>query len=94
MKRGTKDLYFDWDFIYEAGGLQTTALTDQRGAKAKARKKMVRLQESKIIENWDEELTGVRIIPKKQKRKLKSEVKNDLGQRVTLLSLKNKPLRY
>jgi hypothetical protein len=72
---GTKNLHVDWDFIFEAGNLQATALSNQRGARAKARKKMDRLKESEIIEKWDEELMGVCVTPQKQKRKPKSEVK-------------------
>lgn len=71
--RGSKNLYFDWDFIFEAGNLQTTALSNQRGARAKARKKMDRLQESEIIERWDEEFMGVCITPKKQKKSEKAQ---------------------
>jgi hypothetical protein len=73
--RGNQNLHVDWDFIFEAGNLQTTALSNQRGAKAKARKKMDRLRESEIIEKWDEELMGVCVTPKKQKRKDKKEAK-------------------
>ena len=73
--RGNCKLHVDWDFIFEAGNLQITALSNHRGAKAKARKKMDRLQESEIIEKWDEELMGVCVTPKKQKRKEKIEAK-------------------
>lgn len=71
--RGSKEIHYDWDFIFSAGNLQTTASTNHRGAKAKARKKMDRLQENEIIEKWDEELLGVRITPKPQKAKSKSK---------------------
>jgi hypothetical protein len=64
-----------WDFIFEVGNLQTTALSNHRGAKAKARKKMDRLQEGEIIENWNEELMGVCVTPKKQKRTAPKEDK-------------------
>lgn len=74
--RGGRNLHVDWDFIFEAGNLQTTALSNQRGAKAKARKKMDRLQESEIIEKWDEELMGVCVTPKSQKRKENNKAKN------------------
>jgi hypothetical protein len=70
---GSKDIYFDWKFIFEAGNLQTTAITNQRVAKAKARKKMDRLKKSEIIEKWDEELMGVCVTPKKQKKKPKED---------------------
>lgn len=75
MGRGSKNLHLDWDFIFEAGNLQTTALSNQRGARAKARKKMDRLQENEIIEKWDEEFLGVCVTPKKQKKRLKPEIK-------------------
>ncbi|MBS0624374.1 MAG: hypothetical protein JSS62_07140 [Verrucomicrobia bacterium] len=69
MNRGSKNLHYDWDFIFEAGNLQPTALSNPRGAKAKARKKMDRLQKNEIIEKWNEELMGVCVTPKKQTRK-------------------------
>lgn len=71
--RGSKEIHYDWDFIFEAGNLQTTASTNHRGAKAKARKKMDRLQASEIIEKWDEGLLGVHITPKPQQAKSKSK---------------------
>lgn len=77
MGRGTKNLHYDWDFIFEVGNLQTTALSNHRGAKAKARKKMDRLQEGEIIENWNEELMGVCVTPKKQKKKNSQENKKN-----------------
>lgn len=77
MGRGTKNLHYDWDFIFEVGNLQTTALSNHRGAKAKARKKMDRLQEGEIIENWNEELMGVCVTPKKQKKKSIQEDKKN-----------------
>jgi hypothetical protein len=67
--RGSQELHFGWDFIFEAGNLQATAHTKKAVAKAQARKKMDRLQESGVIEKWDEELLGVRITPIKQTRK-------------------------
>ncbi len=70
-KKGNCDIHVDWDFIFEAGNLEKTAISNQRGAKAKARKKMDRLQENKIIEKWDEELMGVCVTPNKQKQKEK-----------------------
>jgi hypothetical protein len=78
MGRGTKNLHYDWDFIFEVGNLQTTALSNHRGAKAKARKKMDRLQEGEIIENWNEELMGVCVTPKKQKKKSPKEDKKNI----------------
>lgn len=77
MGRGTKNLHYDWDFIFEVGNLQTTALSNHRVAKAKARKKMDRLQEGEIIENWNEELMGVCVTPKKQKKKSSQEDKKN-----------------
>lgn len=71
--RGTKDLYHDWEMIFEAGNLQKTATYNPREAKAKARKKMARIQERGIIENWSEDLRGIHVIPKKQKMGSKSE---------------------
>jgi hypothetical protein len=79
MGRGTKNLHYDWDFIFEVGNLQTTALSNHRGAKAKARKKMDRLQEGEIIENWNEELMGVCVTPKKQKKKGSQENKRSIA---------------
>jgi hypothetical protein len=78
MGRGSKNLHYDWDFIFEVGNLQTTALSNHRGAKAKARKKMDRLQEGEIIENWNEELMGVCVTPKKQKKKGVQEDKKSI----------------
>jgi hypothetical protein len=78
MDHGNRNLYVDWDFIFEAGNLQTTALSNHRGAKAKAKKKMDRLQKSQIIEEWNEDLMGqVCITPKKQKRMSKKEKKTE-----------------
>lgn len=78
MGKGSKNLHYDWDFIFELGNLQTTALSNHRGAKAKARKKMDRLQEGDIIENWNEELMGVCVTPKKQKRSKQQEDKKSI----------------
>lgn len=75
MGRGSKNLHYDWDFIFEAGNLQTTAQTNHRGAKAKARKKMDRLQKGEVIETWNEELMGVCVTPKRQKKKIDKEDK-------------------
>lgn len=74
MGRGSRNLHVDWGFIFEAGNLQTTASSNHRGAKAKAIKKMNRLQDSKIIDKWDEELMGICVTPKSQKRKEKADV--------------------
>jgi hypothetical protein len=76
-QRGSKELHFDWDFIIEKGGLQTTAISNNSVAKASARKKMDRLQKNEIIEKWDEELLGVCIVPKKSKEKGKKDVKKN-----------------
>jgi hypothetical protein len=65
---GTKPLHFDWDFLFEAGNLQTTAISKKAVAKAQTRKKMDRLQQSEIIEKWEETLIGMDIIPTKQKK--------------------------
>ena len=75
MDRGNRDLHINWDFVFEAGNLQTTANTKRAVAKAQARKKMDRLQKSEIIEKWDEEFDGVCVTPKKQKRRQKKEDK-------------------
>lgn len=48
--RGSKNIHVDWDFIFGAGDLQKTANTKRAVAKAQARKKMDRLQQSEIIE--------------------------------------------
>ena len=67
-QRGTKPIAVDWDFIFEAGNLQATAISNHRMAKAQARKKMDRLQQGEIIEKWEEELTGVSVTPRKTKK--------------------------
>ncbi len=72
MQRGTKDLRWTWDFIFELGNLQKTAKSNHRMARAKAREKMDHFQKGNIIKDWEEELTGMRIIPKERKKKLKS----------------------
>lgn len=73
---GTKTLSFDWDFLFEAGNLQATAVSKKAVAKAQTRKKMDRLQKSEIIEKWEESLLGMDITPKRQKKKEKSAEKN------------------
>ena len=76
-QRGTKPIAVDWNFIFEAGNLQATAISNHRMAKAQARKKMDRLQQGEIIEKWEEELTGVRVTPKKTKKtKIEASKKN------------------
>ncbi len=75
MGRGSKNLHYGWDFIFEAGNLQTTALSNHRGAKAKARNKMDRLQKGEVIEDWNEELMGVCVTPKKRKKRQAKEDK-------------------
>ena len=65
---GSKVLSFDWDFLFEAGNLQTTATSKKAVAKAQTRKKMDRLQKHEIIEKWEENLLGMDITPKKQKK--------------------------
>jgi len=70
---GTKTLRFDWDFLFEAGNLQATAISKKAVAKAQTRKKMDRLKENKIIEEWEENLIGMDITPKQQKKKEKVE---------------------
>jgi hypothetical protein len=72
---GTKTLRFDWDFLFEAGNLQSTAISKKAVAKAQTRKKMDRLQKSEIIEKWEENLLGMDITPTKQKKKEKVEDK-------------------
>lgn len=66
---GTKTLRLDWEFLFEAGNLQATAISKRAVAKAQTRKKMDRLKESKIIEKWEENLLGMDITPKQQKKK-------------------------
>ena len=72
---GSKNLSFDWDFLFEAGNLQATAITKKAVAKAQTRKKMDRLQQSEIIEKWEENLLGMDITPKRQKKIEKTEDK-------------------
>jgi hypothetical protein len=74
-QRGTKPIAVDWNFIFEAGNLQATAISNHRMAKAQARKKMDRLQQGEIIEKWEEELTGVSVTPRKTKKLKASESK-------------------
>jgi hypothetical protein len=74
---GTKPLSFDWDFLFEAGNLQATAISKKAVAKAQTRKKMDRLQKSEIIEKWEENLLGVDVIPKRQKKIEKTKDKKE-----------------
>lgn len=65
-KQDNLDIHVDWDFIFEAGNLQITAASNPRGARAKARKKMDRLQENNVIEKWNEEPIGMCVTPKQK----------------------------
>lgn len=67
--RGEKRIYLPWDCLFEDGNLQKTASAKEAVAKTQVRKKMDRFKEHKIIEDWDEELTGVAIQPRSQKKK-------------------------
>jgi hypothetical protein len=67
-KQDNLDIHVDWDFIFEAGNLQTTAASNPRGARAKARKKMDRLQENNVIEKWNERPVGVCVTPKQKNK--------------------------
>ncbi len=67
--RGETELKFDWKFLFEVGNLERTAQSNQRVAKAIARKKMDKFQKEEIIERWDEESAGMRITPKSQKKR-------------------------
>jgi len=75
LERGNRNIHADWDFIFEAGNLEATANTKKAVAKAQARKKMDRLQKSEIIEQWEEELMGVCVTPKKMKKGSKKDSK-------------------
>jgi len=94
MDRGHRNIHADWDFIFEAGNLKATANTKKAVAKAQARKKMDRLQQSEIIEKWDEELMGVCITPKKQKEKKKQKLKKLLRATIYLFPRRSESLRY
>lgn len=74
---GTKSLRFDWDLLFEAGNLQSTAATKKTVAKAQVRKKLDRLQKSEIIEGWDEGIFGMDINPTKQKKRGKPSLKKE-----------------
>lgn len=76
MKRGERDLFFDWDYLFEIGNLKQTAISNSRMAKAKIRNKMDNLKNVQIIDTCDEHLIGMSIQPKRAKAKKKSESKN------------------
>lgn len=66
--RGDAQLKFDWKFLFEFGNLEGTAQSNQRVAKAITRKKMNRFRQKEIIEDWNEDVGGMRITPKIQKK--------------------------
>ena len=81
--RGETELNFDWKFLFEHGNLEGTAQSNQRTAKAITRKKMDKFQEKEIIEGWDEESSGMRIIPMSQKKKAQNESVEKVQQNPT-----------
>lgn len=47
-KRGERNLSVDWDFLFEAGNLQATAITKKAVAKAQTRKRWIGFKKAKI----------------------------------------------
>ncbi len=72
--RGDAQLRFDWKFLFEFGNLEGTAQSNQRMAKAITRKKMNRFRQKEIIEDWNEDVSGMRITPKTQKKSDLTEI--------------------
>lgn len=73
MGRGSKELHFDWEYLFEIGNLQSTANTKKAIAKAQTRKKMDRFKECQIIKDWSEGLLGLSIMPSGQEKKIKRD---------------------
>ncbi len=67
MGRGSRELFFDWEYLFEIGNLQQTAVSNTRMAKAKMRQKMDKLKDGDIIERAEEQLIGMSVQPKKAK---------------------------
>jgi hypothetical protein len=53
--------HLDWDLLFKIGGLEGTAKKNKRGARAKAREKLRRLQNVGIVSKSEETETGMRI---------------------------------
>lgn len=68
MQRGERTLFFDWDYLFEIGNLQQTAISNSRMAKAKIRLKMEKLKQGQIIETCEEQLIGMTVQPQKRKK--------------------------
>jgi hypothetical protein len=68
MKRGELALFFDWDYLFELGNLQQTAISNSRMARAKIRQKMDKFKTGQIIETCEEQLIGMSVQPKKTKK--------------------------
>ncbi len=68
MQRGEKEIFFEWDYLFELGNLQQTAISNSRMAKAKIRQKMEKLKTGNIIEGYEEELIGINVQPRKTKK--------------------------
>lgn len=60
---GYGDLFFKWDYLFEIGNLQQTAISNLRTAKSKIRVKMDKLKKERIIEFCDEQDNGLTIHP-------------------------------
>lgn len=68
MGRGERELFFDWDYLFEIGNLKQTAMSNSRMAKAKMRLKMDKLKKVSIIEKCNEQPIGMTVFPKKRNK--------------------------
>jgi len=75
LEKGKRQFTIDWDLVFKAGNLQSTAKTKKAVAKTQARKKLGRLKDKKIIKNWKEDECGVLITPRDSSKKPKSKEK-------------------
>lgn len=80
MERGQKELFFNWDSLFEIGNLHHTARSNIRMAKAKIRGKMIKLKEGQIIEDSKEDLFGMKMKPRKTKAKSIDSANSDVNK--------------
>jgi hypothetical protein len=64
--RGHTKLSFDWKFLFAYGGVEGTAKSNPRKAKADTRKKMDQIKDEDIISSWDERSDGMEVMPTPQ----------------------------
>jgi hypothetical protein len=63
---GHEDLFFKWDYLFEIGNLQQTAVSNPRTAKSKIRLKMDKLKKVQIVDSCDVQDNGLTIYPKRR----------------------------